>query len=261
MALDPSMYTRAPMVTAASGAALARALVGACPPGMPASVKGARARLERAADEAAEVLGERPRGGAAALDEDARLLDQECDTSWGALRGRLLAWTLLPPDRFPRSERATQLIARLFGSSGLTFLQSGYATQSAVAEDILRRIDEGGLQPEIDQLAGPEFLAHVRHTHERYAAMAAARQRGKAAESSGNLVTHTRALQDAIVAYATEVCATIDAGDPATEAAAAAALRPIDAFREESARRLSARPPSNAPPPARGGGQGEGAGV
>ncbi len=258
MTLDPSIYTRAPIVTVASGAALARALASACPPGMPANVQKSRARLERAAEEAMTALSERQRASGVVSDEDARLLDQESDTSWGALRGRLLAWTLLPAERFPEAERAAQLVTKLFGPGGLTFLQSDYPTQSTVAEAIVRRIDEDGLQPEIDALAGPSFLAQVRYAHERYVAMVSARLQRQEAESSGNLATQNRALQAAIVDYATKVCATLDADDPKTEEIAALALRPIDAFREDSARRLAARRLGK---PAGGGGEpGEGAG-
>jgi hypothetical protein len=259
MTLDPSIYTRAPIVTVASGAALARALASACPPGLPANVQKSRARLERVAEEATTALGDRQRASGVVSDEDARLLDQESDTSWGALRGRLLAWTLLPVERFPEAGRAAQLINQLFGPAGLTFLQSDYPTQSTVAEAIVRRIDEDGLQPEIDALAGPAFLAQIRHAHERYVAMVSARLRRQEVESSGNLATHTRALQAAIVDYATKICATLDVDDPATAEVAALALRPIDAFREDSARRLAARRPGK---PADGGGDpGEGAGA
>jgi hypothetical protein len=261
--LDPSMYTRAPIVTAASGAALARALASACPASLPANVQKARVRLERAVEDATAALSDRQRASGTVSDEDARLLDQETDTSWGALRGRLLAWTLLPTHRFSQSERAAALLARLFGPSGLTFLQSDYPTQSTVAEAIVRRIDEDGLAPEIDALAGPEFLAQIRHAHARYVAMVSARLQRQEAESSANLAAHARALQAAVVDYATKVCATVDPDDPATEETAALALRPIDAFREDSARRLAARRAGKAP--AAGGGEpgepGEGAAV
>ncbi len=260
MTLDPSIYTRAPIVTAASGAALARALIGACPATLPANVQKARAKLERASEDATAALGERQRASGVVSDEDARSLDQETDTSWGALRGRLLAWTLLPAERFPQAERAAQLVTQLFGPGGLTFLQSDYPTQSSVAEAILRRVDADGLQPSIDELAGPDFLAQVRHAHARYVAMVSARLQRQEAESTESLATHARALQAAIVDYATKVCATVDADDPASEHVAATALRPIDAFREDSARRLATRRAGKASP-GTGGDPGEGAAV
>ncbi|HEU4412872.1 MAG TPA: hypothetical protein VFS43_46960 [Polyangiaceae bacterium] len=247
MIIDPSLYTRAPIVTAASGAALARALVAACPKGMPANVQKAARRLTKAAEEATATLGARQRIAGLLSDDGARLLDQEADVSWGSLRMRLLAWASLPPERFPEAKRAEQLVFRLFGAEGLTFLQSDYNTQSTIMSALLQRIDEDGLQPEIDALAGPAFLAQVRHVHERYVAMVSARLQRQSGEASENLAVHTRALQAAIVDYATKVCATIDPDDPATIEVAAMALRPIDAFREESARRLSARSPGKAP--------------
>ena len=46
---------------------------------------------------------------------------------------------------------------------------------------ILGRIAEDGLQPDIDRLAGPEYLGHVRDTHERYDRMVKDMLQNKAA--------------------------------------------------------------------------------
>jgi hypothetical protein len=59
----------------------------------------------------------------------------------------------------------------------------------------------------------------------------------KEAVATSNLATHVRAIQSAIVNYATKVAGMVDEDEPATIENARKALRPLDANREASARR------------------------
>ena len=71
-----------------------------------------------------------------------------------------------------------------------------------------------GLAAEIDQLAGPELLQHIRHIHPPYEAMVQAALQRESGQQ--NLLEHVRAIQRAVVAYATRVWATVEDDDATT---------------------------------------------
>src|SRR4051794_40457071 len=102
-------------------------------------------------------------------------------------------------------------------------------------DTILKRIDKENLAADLDALAGPEFLKHIRQVHPRYGAMVKAALQGAAA--GPNLLEHVRALQRAVVVYATRVWGTVEDDDSATVTAARAALAPIEQIRQASADR------------------------
>lgn len=100
---------------------------------------------------------------------------------------------------------------------------------------ILTRIAEDKLQKDIDALAGPEFLEQIRQVHARYGVMVKGvltREEG----SAQNLREQVQALQKAIVAYATKVCATVEEDEPETLATARLALRALDQLRLATAK-------------------------
>lgn len=103
--------------------------------------------------------------------ESTRAVDSDADASWSALRMRLEAYALLPASDFAMAPRAEALLGILFGDGGLAFLRERYPVQFTLADTILKRIDEDGLQAEIDALAGPEFLQNIRTQHKRYDGM------------------------------------------------------------------------------------------
>ncbi|WP_437731193.1 hypothetical protein [Sorangium sp. So ce1335] len=149
---------------------------------------------------------------------------------------RLVAYSMLPPERFPKARRAGELVNELFGDDGLSFLSAEYSVQNTVMASIVEHIQEAGLQPEIDALAGPEFLEQIGNVVPRYDMMVKDRLQKEAAATS-NLTPVVRAIQSAIVSYATKVAGMVDEDDPATIETVRRALRPLDAHRESSARR------------------------
>ncbi len=218
------------------GIALCRSLVDACPASMPKSVMKGAQKLAASADKAQTALALRQRTLGILSDEDARVVDQSGDSSWGALRGRIINYAALPMDEYPDAVRAGELMTILFNTEGLTFLKEAYPVQWTTADTILKRIDEDGLQADIDRIAGKEFLENVRKRHQHYGQMV----KGMLMRAEGeavNLSSEIRALGRAIVEYATKVCATVEDDDPATVAPACEALRPLDLFREAAARR------------------------
>lgn len=235
---DPSLYTRAPVLTIASGITLCVTLYHACPKTMPALVKKAAKKVKTVGDVAQAAWADRQRELGVISDDDSRALDQEADAIWGATRMRLQALAMLPPDRVPEALRASILLVTLFGTDGLMFLREAYPVQWSTMDTLLKRIDADGLAKELDDLAGPVFLAQIRHVHPRYSAMVQAMLK-RDTSSGQNLLDQVRAMQRAIVEYATKVAATVDEDDPETVDVARDALRAIEQLREMSGRRVA----------------------
>lgn len=163
------------------------------------------------------------------------------DGAMGRLHGRLDDYAGLPADRYPLAARAQDILTALF-RDGLAFLKSDFASQWSETEKMLQRIDEEGFTKDIDQIAGPEFLAEVRRIHKLYGeAIGVTRARGKAEVPS--LVKPLRDVSGAITGYAIQLVAVImdESADAATRTAARAALLPLDSYRAAAARREARR--------------------
>lgn len=241
---DPSLYVRAPVMTVAGGITLCRVVANACPSTMPAFVQKASKRLLEVADVAQAAHASRKKALAKNGEDDVRSIDKTSDNSWGALRGRLENYALLPATKYPDALRAAEIVTSLFGESGLSFLTQRYLEQHAIADSILRRIDAESMAADIDRLAGQEFLENIREQHLLYGKMVGVLLQRENAMAE-DLAEHVRAMGQELVDYATKVLASVDRDDPATIQAACAALRPIDVFREGTQARLSkeAEPP------------------
>ncbi len=230
---EPYLYTRAPTVTLASAIVLAEALVKACPGFMPPAVQKAVNYLATTGNAAKQAWADRRRDVGTASDESSRGLDQEADGGWSGLRSRLTSYAGLPVHRFPKAARAQIIVDSLFGEGGLEFLRDTYVLQWSTMSVLLKRIDDEGLAAEIDDLAGPEFLQNIRDIHPRYEAMVQGSLQRETSQES--LLVHVRLIQRAVVAYATQVCATVDDADDATIEAARDALAAIDTMRVTAA--------------------------
>lgn len=248
--IDPSLYTRAPIMSLEAGIALARALVSACPPSAPSSVKKSAKKLNAATDKAQIALAKRQKIIGQIPEEASRLIDQDGDNSWGALRGRLYHFSLLPKNEYPDASRAAELVSSLFGDDGLSFLKEKYPVQWAVADTVLKRIDDEQLHNDINRIAGSEFLENVRKRHVEYGAMVQ-RLLTKGSGESVNLSHEVHALGRAIVAYATQICASADDDDSSPEMIlmARCALKPLDNFRDQVASRANPSAPVQEPSP------------
>jgi hypothetical protein len=227
---DPSPYVHAPTITVSSGVTLALALVDAVPKSAPANVKKAAKHLKTAAEQARADLAERNRQLGVFSEEASRVLDNEGDRAWGGLQKRLEGMAMLSPDRFPKAKRASELSAKLF-PEGMEFLKAAYGTQSTKMASILEQIDQDGLQAEIDEIAGKEFLQAIRDVQPRYEAMVKERLRRDKATGQ-NLADSVRSIQAAIVNYASKMIGTIEHDDPDTAEVARVALLPIANHRE-----------------------------
>lgn len=228
---DPSLYVHPPVMTVAGGITLCRVVVDASPATMPAYVKKAVKRVLEVAETAQVAHTARIKALAKDGEEDTRVVDKSGDNSWGALRGRLQNYALLPEMTYPDAKRANEIIVSLFGESGLSFLTEKYPEQHAIAESILRRIDGESMAVDIDRIAGKDFLENVRAQHIAYGTMVAAMLKREKALAE-DMSDHLRDMGQALVEYATKVLASMDRDTPATIKAAQTALRPIDVFRE-----------------------------
>lgn len=243
---DPAPYTNPPRMTLESGIALARALVAACPQSMPTRIHKAAQKLAGATDLAQAKLALRQKALGSISEDDKRAIDQAADGSWGALRSRLSAYSMLPTNEYPDAQRATELLTILFADSGLSFLIESYPVQWTTADTLLQRIQKDNLAADIDRIAGPDFLDNIRKRHARYGQMIQ-HSLVKSLELQVDLSDELRVLGHAIVAYATKICAHVDEDDKDSLAEARAALQPIDLFREAYGK--SSSPQTNAPPP------------
>jgi hypothetical protein len=118
-------------------------------------------------------------------------------------------------------------------------------------DTLLKRIDAEQLAPDLDRLAGSEFLKQIRDVHIRYGEMVQKRYQGQDVPSFS---AHIQAMGKAIVDHAAKVVGTLDEEDPSTVAAAREALRPLDTYREQNRAAVSTStgktpttPPQNPP--------------
>ncbi|MDC3962060.1 hypothetical protein KEG38_50035 [Polyangium jinanense] len=231
---DPSVYVRPPKLDVPSAVALSIKLVAATPDGAPLSVKKAANTLRQAALSLQESWKARDR---VEKRPDARPVDVLADHAMSRLFGRIEDYSGLPAETHPHAARAGVLLATLF-PTGLSFLKADYASQWAETQKRLDRINEEDLAADIDVVTGPEFLAEVRRIHKLYGeAIGITKARPEITVPS--LVLPLREVGDAIVRHALQlVSVCLDEEAPLeSRTAARDALRPLDEYRANAARR------------------------
>ncbi|MBK8253565.1 MAG: hypothetical protein IPK82_12965 [Polyangiaceae bacterium] len=182
--------------------------------------------------------------------EDTRALDNEADRIWDGFKMVLQGFSMLPLARHPKAQRAAELDAQLFGQ-GMEFLKADFSTQSINMSAILLRIEQDNLQPDIDDLVGPDFLQAANEIQPRYEAMVSERLRRDKATGQ-NFLDTTRGLQAAIVNYATKLVGWADEDDAEAMEAVRIALLPIANARAANTRATYESPDAPAEPVADG---------
>ena len=160
---DPTPYVRPPIVDVPSGVALGIALLSAAPKPAPAHVEAA-AKKVHAETVALQAAWAKADGGP--VQTDKRKADMRIDNAWGILLDRLEAYASLPIEKFSKAARARVLIDTV--SKSREWLKMPYGAEWAESGKRLQKIDEEGLAPDIEALAGPEFLKEVRQAHKAY---------------------------------------------------------------------------------------------
>jgi hypothetical protein len=231
---DPSPYVRAPMIDVPSGVALGVALLTALPKPTPDNVLNAANKVRQETVALQLAWAKTDSGGAP---PDRRKSDMRIDNAWAILLDRLEAYSLLPVAAFSRAPRAREL-TDILSPNDREWLNYAYEAEWAESNKRLKRIEDEGLAKDIDELAGPEFLAEVRHAHDEYGVAVGVTQPAHD-KPEVNLAEPLRALARSIGRYGIAVAGMIN-DDPESVAVVRRALRPIDSFREGQARRTRA---------------------
>ena len=153
---DPAPYSNAPRMSLESGIALARALVAACPKTMPARIHKAAQKLAQHTDNAQAKLALRQTALGSISEEDKRLVDQAGDGTWGAHRGRHLAYSMLPAAEYPD--------AKLPGKLSVSHAQLDLFVDllgSKASIDLLRVPYKGGAPATTDAIAGQGNMVYA----------------------------------------------------------------------------------------------------
>lgn len=262
---DPTPYQRTPRLDIFGALALARALLELRLRDPPPQIDRFADTLERLVTKTEDAVTARRRDKAqsgpwsdASLAVGAKLL-------WSTLRRRLDAWQVFEHPGLlaimeahgkrsatavalararKKAEQARDLKKRLFGSDGLRFIQRSLPQQVRSMASLLKLIEDDGLAPAIDELAGPELMIALLACQARCEAMIQVRMstRGNKAAHLGQLLAK---LQHTIARYCNAVLTLVDDNDPATLDMVLTALQPMRAIREQ--RHNSGRPKPKAP--------------
>jgi hypothetical protein len=255
---DPSYYQRMGRLDILEALALGRALLELCPQDASPQVDRIAGKLERLVSEGESMLTTRRRESAPTDHTVEVLLDMLADSLWSTLRTRLDGWSVfehrgmasvLPAHgrrsatavalalARKRAGRARALSARLFGAEGLAFIRLPYPAQARSMASILRLIEEDGLAPAIDELAGPELMIALVACQAQYEAMVTARmsRTDRKTVHFGLLGGKLRRLLDR---YVNAVLTLLDEDEPESLALVVAALQPIEVLRAQSSRGL-----------------------
>ncbi|MBK6685778.1 MAG: hypothetical protein IPG45_15005 [Deltaproteobacteria bacterium] len=233
--LDPTLYTQAahlPNFDVAGGISLATSLRTGMHPKVTPTVKQAAKEMMAAADYLSEGWREEP----VPTVDDRRPADAAVDRAWGAFFARLLAYSNLPADRYPKATEAGLMIRTLF-PDGLTFLKLPYNKEWAESAKRLKRIDDDKLEPSLNAMAGHEFLAEVRRTHDVYGDVLGITKVAPANQAPVR-AERLRELRRLMSRYVIRVLGLL--GDDAeSQAMVRQCLQPIDDFRAAQARRAA----------------------
>ena len=232
--IDLSAYVRPPVLDVASGVALSAALLAAVQKDASEGVKRAAKKLRKDAQLLQEAWS---KSDVVAPTPDRRKVDTRVDNAWGMLLDRLESYAGLPIAAFPKATRAREVVNLV--SPERTWLKLPFGAEWAESEKRIQRIDTEGLLPDIDALAGKEFMLEVRSAHTEYGV--ALGMTSPAVESvEVNLAAPLRTVAQAIGRYSRAVIGDLDEDDAASVRRTKVALRPIDELRLGQARRASA---------------------
>lgn len=252
---DPTTYQRVPIVNTKTLVGLARALLDAKPPQLPAWAEKAADRVAALVTTIEDELTERHRDQSSAVYGNPNGFDSAVDALWVTLRDRLAAWSAYANAGFdvlvaqPHSpagalvvrgrdhaRQAAILLERLFGGDGLMFVRAPAPEQYESAGAILRLIEADGLRPQLEALVQPELVGLLYATHAMYGTMVLDRLANER-DTSKDLRELRNRLSRAITRYAIAVLALADEDIPTSLATVDAALRPIRIVRDLAASR------------------------
>lgn len=265
---DPSYYQRVGRLDAIEALALGRALVELRPIGAAPQVDRIGGKLEQLVSEGEDMLTARRRESAPVDHSIEGLLDALADSLWSTFRTRLDGWSVFEHRGMTsllqahgkrsstavalarardKAERARAMSSRLFGAEGLAFIRLPYPAQACSMASILRLIEEDGLAPAIDELAGPELMVALVACQAQYEEMVKARM-SRADRKSGHFGLLVGKLRRLLARYVNAVLTLLDEDEPETLDLVLAALQPIEFHRAQLSREASRVGTSSAEP-------------
>jgi hypothetical protein len=236
--IDPVHYARPPKFDVPSAVTIGLALITAMPKPAPDHVRAAATKVRKDTVALQLAWG---KSGLATAPRDRRKSDLRVDTAWAGLLDRLESYSLLPAGTYPRAARARE-ICDILSPTDRGWLKLVYEAEWAESNKRLGWIEEHGLTKDINDLAGPEFLAEVKDAHAEYGvALAVTKAAPEVLEYK--LSEPLQSLARSIGRYTLAVVTMAD-DDPASVAAVRRALRPVDDYREGQARRAKSGGPA-----------------
>lgn len=248
---DFAPYRRIPHVTALTTLALGRALLEARP-----------AERSDQIEQAAKMVSDQLAAVEAALErhdhapphyDDGPGFEGGTEALWEVLRGRLSAWQgfehpgldaliergdglgRVLEDGRRKATRARACAEALFARAGLRVFRGPYDDQSGAMGVMLRLIDDGDFDAEIEELVGVEILPALAGCQVRYRDMVAQRHREASAADPSSLALLRQQLRRSLELYAVTVLALLAAGSEEAAQTVRAALRPIVVLRAQMA--------------------------
>lgn len=243
--LDVSQYLRSFNLGASTAVSLGRRLVTAQPPKPTAAIKASANQLNQDVEVLADAVAAHSRADPTSISRPIDALD---DNGWGCLFDRMDAYSRLPADVYPKAQRAAELRDILFPDR-LRFLALDYGAQYTQTDLRLARIKDDKLQPDLDAIAGPEFLAEVKRTHALYAEALGISKPRAATPKRPDLRPLLQKVNQSISAYVVHLCSLYLSGTPAQQAEVRTALQPLDEERTRTTTRR-AKPESESDPAA-----------
>lgn len=256
---DPSYYQRMGRLDAIEALALGRAMLELWPQGASPQIDRIAGKLEQLVSEGETMLTTRRRESAPTDHSLEMLLDPLADSLWSTLRTRLDGWGVFEHRGMTgvlqghgkrsaiavalararkQAVHARELSSRLFGAEGLAFIRLPYPAQARSMASILRLIEEDGLAPAIDELAGPELMVALVACQAQYEAMVKARM-SRTDRKSGHFGVLAGKLRRLLARYVNAVLTLLDEDEPESLDLVLAALQPIEFHRAQMSREAS----------------------
>ncbi|MEQ9077512.1 MAG: hypothetical protein RLP09_26860 [Sandaracinaceae bacterium] len=126
--------------------------------------------------------------------------------------------------------RVTSLRVRLL-PQGTKFVTGEFAELYTTSENLLRRIEEQGLEGEIEALIGSEFLPFIEKQHAAFGEALGVGETAIDVPDSRAVATQITALANAIAAYGRAMVGWVDTEDEESLAAFQRAMAPLDRHR------------------------------
>lgn len=232
--LNASDY-RLPVLDVTMAIALATALLSAAPAKPADNVDEALDVVRAALSVLEQKRGDR-RATPAAATVDPRPIDNQVDTVWDAFHGALAALAALPTDLYPRAAEASSLLHAIFGAERpLAFLRLRYPAEWSEVKAHLDLIEAQKLEPRIQKLLGPEFMAEIRRTFDLYGAALGITSTVATSPSPDSLLEPLRSLVGALNDYVIAALSMVRPSKPGSRDVVVAALEPIDRLRRTRA--------------------------